>query len=71
VSIVVHGAGRDLTVAGPVCCRDCFETDHRGVLLSKREGGVEGGRVRPVCCDHVEENRKRNLGEWFGEFDED
>ncbi len=42
MSIVVHGAGRDLTVAGPVYCRDCFETDHRGVLLSRREGGVEG-----------------------------
>ncbi len=71
MSIVVHGAGRDLTVAGPVCCRDCFETDHRGMLLSRREGGVEGGKVWPVCFDHVEENSKRNLGEWFGEFDED
>ncbi len=69
--VVVHGAGRDLTVAGPVCCRDCFETDHRGLLLSRREGGVEEERVWPGCCDHVEENSKHNLGEWFGEFDED
>ncbi len=42
MSVVVHGAGRDLTVAGPVRYRDCFETDHRGVLLSRREG---------VCVD--------------------
>ena len=71
MSVVVHGASRDLTVAGPVCCRDCFETDHRGMLLSRREGGVEGERVWPVCCDHVEENSKCNLGGWFGKFDED
>jgi hypothetical protein len=45
VFVVVHGAGRDLTVAGPIRCRDHFETDHRGVLLSRREGGVEGERV--------------------------
>ncbi len=32
---------------------------------------MEGKRVWPVCCDHVEENSKHNLGEWFGEFDED
>ncbi len=32
---------------------------------------VEGERVRPVCCDHVEENSKHNLGEWFGKFDKD
>jgi hypothetical protein len=25
VSIVVHGAGRDLTVAGPVRCWDCLK----------------------------------------------
>ncbi len=45
MSVVMHGAGRDLTVAGPVCCRDCFETDHRGMLPSRREGGVEEKRV--------------------------
>ncbi len=49
MSIVVHGAGRDLTVAGPVHCWDCcFETDHRGrgVLLSGRDGG--GGGKSPA-----------------------
>ena len=35
-SVVVHGAGRDLTVAGPVCCWDCIEADRRGVLTFER-----------------------------------
>ncbi len=63
MSIVVHGAGRDLTVVDLDHCWDCFEADHRGVLLSRRDGGVEGEGVQPVCCDHVEENSKHNLGE--------
>ncbi len=71
MSVVVHGAGRNLTVAGPVHCWDCFEADCRGVLLSRRDSVVEGKRVWPVCCDHIEENSKHNLGEGFGKFNED
>ena len=33
---VVHGAGRDLTVAGPVRYWGCFEADRRGVLTFER-----------------------------------
>ena len=32
---------------------------------------MKGEGVRPVCCDHAEEDSKHNLGEGFGEFDED
>ena len=62
----MSGAGRDLTVVGPVCSWDCFEADCRGVLLSRRDSGVEGGGVWPVCCDHDEEDSKHDWKEGFG-----
>jgi hypothetical protein len=55
----------------PTISLDLKKSDCRGVLLSGRDGGMEGEGVRPVCCDHAEEDSKHNLGEGFGEFDED
>ena len=71
VAVVVHGAGGDLTVSGPVCCGDGFEADVGCVMLGRRGVGVYWEGVWPAGCNNVEYGGDRGAVEGLEYFDED
>ena len=54
MAIVVHGAGGDLTVSGPVFCGNWFEADVGCVMLGGRGVGVYWEGLWPAGCNDVE-----------------
>ncbi len=71
VAVVVHGAGGDLTVAGPVICWDGFETDGRCLMRSRRGGGVKREGVWPAGCDNIEKGGDCGALKGLKEFNKD
>jgi hypothetical protein len=71
VAVVVHGAGGDLTVAGPVICWDGFETDGRCLTRSRRGGGVKREGVWPAGCDNIEKGGDCGALKGLKEFNKD
>ncbi len=71
VAIVVHGAGGDLTVSGPVVCGNWFEADVGCVMLGGRGVGVYWEGLWPAGCNDVEYGGDRGAVEGLEYFDED
>ena len=71
VAVVVHGAGGDLTVAGPVICGDGFEADGRCLMGSRRGVGVKWEVVWPAGCDNIEKGGDCGAVKGLKEFNED
>ncbi len=53
MAFVVHGAGGDLIVSGPVCCGDGFEADGGCLLVSRKGVSVKWKGVWPAGCDNI------------------
>jgi hypothetical protein len=71
VAVVVHGAGGDLTVVGPVICGDGFKADGRCLMGSRRGGGVKREGVWRAGCDNIEKGGDCGAVKGLKEFDED
>ncbi len=71
VAVVVHGAGGDLTVAGPFICRDGFEADRRCLMGSRRGDGVKWEGVWPAGSDNIEKGGDCGAVKVLKEFNED
>ena len=71
VAVVVHGAGGDLTVVGPVICGDRFKADGRCLMGSRRGGGVKREGVWRAGCDNIEKGGDCGAVKGLKEFDED
>ena len=67
----MHGAGGDLTVAGPVICGDGFEADGRCLMGSRRGVGVKWEGVWPAGCDNIEKGGDCGALKGLKEFNKD
>ena len=71
VAFVVHGAGGDLIVSGPVCCGDGFEEDGGCLMVSRKGVSVKWKGVWPAGCDNIEKGGDCGAVEGLEDFDED
>jgi hypothetical protein len=70
-AVLVHGAGGYLTVSGPVCCGDGFETDVSWVVFGRRGVGVYWKGVWPAGCDSIDKGGVSGAVEGLEYLDED